>query len=168
MLRNSMSTAKTQVDLIAEQTEARPESAVEEISLPALNMIHTLSEEDLVDIFNTVLKLRPTIRLIEFSLGDDYITKDVPSRVPNSHMAHTLSRGDLAKVFALILYSDPKLVGFRVEVTQDNQGVQRSNMVLRLGTTTPKGPVFDVKGNIIEMGDKEFNPKLRMVSSQSV
>lgn len=168
MLMRNMSTAKTQDDLVREQTEAKPESAVEEIALPALSMIHTLSEGDMVEFFNTVLKLRPTIRLIEFSLGDDYITKDIPSRVPNSSMIHILSRGDLAKVFVACLGSDAKMVGFRAEVTQDNQGVQRSSMTLRIGTTSPRGPTFDAKGNILEAGDKEFNPKLRLVSAQLV
>lgn len=159
-MRSLETGAKTQDDLVAARIPAMESEQVEEMTLPGLQLLHTMRDSEIAAFFETVLKSRQNIIGIYFSFGDYKVT-EARSSAARANALHTLSYGDVATLLTSILVANPKCVGFKATIFREND-VIASKVFSLLADKSPTGPVLDEQFNVIESGDPEFNPVLRL------
>lgn len=153
--------AKTQQDLVAERTEAKPDVLEEEMHLPGLPKIHLMEESELIQFFTMVLKSRPRIREINLTLGEGYEQTQKQVTVPKSNQLHVLAFEEVARVLVMALASGGKnCLGFKAVISSEGDGKISSKLYVRVANKAIHGPVFDENDNVAEEGDPEFDPKL--------
>ncbi|RLF67738.1 MAG: hypothetical protein DRN26_01545 [Thermoplasmata archaeon] len=158
------SMAETQEDLVAERTEAKPERIEEVMNFPGVNVVHQMSESDLASFFTMALKSRPFVSEISFSLGEEYEYEETQSRIPASSELHNMPYEKVARVLTIALTADPRTVGFRAAIETDAAGNFFSRIYIQHAKKLPKLPVINEEtGEVEQEGDKEFNPKLKLV-----
>jgi len=153
--------ATTQNDIVDERTESKPNLSDEELFLPGLPQIHTMSEGEMVEFFTTVLKTRTMIRGVELTLGEGYTFTERQSSVPRSNLLHSMGFADAANVLTMALASGgDNCIGFKATIDVDKEGSIMSRIWVKIADKPVHGPVFNKAGEVELEGDKEFNPKL--------
>lgn len=155
------STSKTQADLVQERIEGKPLSVTEELSLPGVPLIHTLDGDQLVGLFNVVLKSRPNILELDVSLGT-YEYVEQRTNIAGSDKLHMLSKLDIANALASALASNQKACGLHAIISSDAQGNTASRLFVKLTDEVVKTTVYDDRGNLVEDGDSKFKPVIKV------
>jgi len=163
--RKASPMAKTQDDVVAERTEAKPDLLEEEVNYPGLPQVHLMGEGDLVDFFTMVLKSRIFIREVDLTLGKAYNCTEKQITLPKSSILHTLEFAEAARVFVMALAAGgDNCLGFRAVIVPDQEGNVTSKLYLKTADKPVVGPTYDNDGAMDTMGDEEFKPVLKLVS----
>jgi len=156
-----MKNAKTQEDIVNENTPPTPERLTEPLELPGLAKIHLMSESEMEGFFMTVLKSRPHIYGLELTLGRKYEQKEELARVPYANkLAGELSPEKIARLLVAVLAGNSKAVGFNAKIEQNRDGNPTSNIYVKIANKKPTGPTWNDDGVLVAVGDEEFEPEL--------
>lgn len=148
---------KTQADIVAREGIMKPEVVVEELDMPAFRKEAErgpleMSEADLVRLFTTILKSRIYAREIEFTLGEDYETKEVTTNVPKANKLAELSFLEVAELLVNAMGRNPRTVGFR-SVVERKDDKTTSSVFLKVADKEPSRK------------DPEYKPICKVTSS---
>jgi hypothetical protein len=162
---SAMQSARTQDDLVAERIEAKPDLLEEDVEFPGLQMVHLMTEGELIDFFTMVLKSRLHIRQVELTLGENYKTTEKQVTVPKSDRLHSMEFGEAARVLVMALGAGgDNCIGFRASIAADREGNISSKLYVKVADKKAHGPTFDEAGNEDIPGDPEFDPRLVITS----
>jgi hypothetical protein len=158
-------TAKTQDDLVAERTEAKPDLLEEEVAFPGLQKIHLMSEGEMIQFFTTILKSRVFVRELDLTLGEDYKYTEKQVSIPKSNQLHLLEFGDVARVLTMALATGGEnCIGFKAVITMDKEEKITSKLYVKVANKPVHGPIYDAVGEVEVEGDPEFSPKMTITS----
>lgn len=155
---------KTQADAVEDAILTAPGLSTNELQLPGLQWVLSMSEEELIDFFVVALRMRSNVRELDFSLGD-YKYKESQSRIPGARNIHEKSFREAATIIAMALQQDPKVIGVRVTTTKVDDNYV-SIVYVKIANKEPQGPQR-AKGKLIS-GDAEYNPKLIVSYSSAI
>jgi len=152
---------RTQSEIVAAQTEAKPSFIEEKLNLPGIKLMHLMNESELIDFLLVAIRIRPAIVGINISLGNYQFTER-ESTVPNVTRFLEGQFPILEKIQSIVasLSYSSSVCGIRLVPVLVNGQLIGNKAYLRIANKIPVGHEYDESGTLIKEGDEEFDPTL--------